>query len=288
MSKLPSFSFYPGDWQKDQNLRRCSHAAKGVWIDMLCLMFECEERGVLASGGEPWSDEDVANAVGGAPDMTLSCIEELLAKGVVRRRQDGALFSARLVRDEQIRLERAKAGSSGGSKTQAKRKAKLKQTTKQIPEDEEEDEDEESPGLSLQDKKRIAAEIYRRYPRKAARGKAIDAIVKAMNRCEAREGGERPHEFLILKVDEYASSPSGQPPPPGCTDDFRPYPASWFNAERYDDDPSEWQKPNGTSARADRGATGQSRSEARLQRETADQGAEIIQPRVVSFGKKAT
>ena len=31
--KLPAFQFYPGDWRKDPNLCRCSHAAKGVWID---------------------------------------------------------------------------------------------------------------------------------------------------------------------------------------------------------------------------------------------------------------
>lgn len=28
--KLPAFQFYPGDWRKDPNLCRCSHAAKGV------------------------------------------------------------------------------------------------------------------------------------------------------------------------------------------------------------------------------------------------------------------
>ena len=33
--KLPAFQFYPGDWRKDPNLCRCSHAAKGVWIDMI-------------------------------------------------------------------------------------------------------------------------------------------------------------------------------------------------------------------------------------------------------------
>ena len=101
--KLPSFQFYPGDWMKDPNLRRCSPAARGVWIDMLCLMFECDERGVLASGGEPWTREEIACAVGGAQDVALSCIDELVRKGVARCREDGALYSARLVRDEQQR-----------------------------------------------------------------------------------------------------------------------------------------------------------------------------------------
>lgn len=127
--KLPSFQFYPGDWMKDPNLRRCSRAARGLWVDILCLMFECEDRGVLATGGEPWSDEDIAAASGGDISEGLSCISELLRKGVAHRNQSGAIFSKRMVRDEQVRQERIKAGSTGGSRTQAK----FKQTAKQKP-----------------------------------------------------------------------------------------------------------------------------------------------------------
>ena len=57
--KLPAFQFYPGDWRKDPNLCRCSHAAKGVWIDMICLMHETEERGVLSTNGIPWTEDDM-------------------------------------------------------------------------------------------------------------------------------------------------------------------------------------------------------------------------------------
>lgn len=102
--KLPSFQFYPGDWMKDPNLRRCSQAARGVWVDMLCLMFECEQRGVLATGGSPWSREDAAAAVGGNTDVTLRCIDELVAKGVCKVSEDGALYSKRLRKDEETRV----------------------------------------------------------------------------------------------------------------------------------------------------------------------------------------
>lgn len=107
MAKLPAFQFYPGDWMKDPSVRRCSHAARGVWVDMLCLMFECDERGVLINGGCPWSREDVAAAVGGNLDVTLRCIDELVTKGACSiRESDGAFYSRRMVRDE---AERAKA-----------------------------------------------------------------------------------------------------------------------------------------------------------------------------------
>ena len=72
-------------------------------MDILCLMFECEERGVLASSGQPWSDDEIAAAVSGPTDVVLSCIAELLTKGVASRNQAGAVFSRRMVREERER-----------------------------------------------------------------------------------------------------------------------------------------------------------------------------------------
>lgn len=101
--KNPAFLFYPGDWFKDPALRSVSHAAKGVWMDMLCLMFECEERGVLATNGKPWTVQDIAAAVGGDPRLTKNLVQELISKGVARRRDDGAIYCKRMVQDEAIR-----------------------------------------------------------------------------------------------------------------------------------------------------------------------------------------
>jgi hypothetical protein len=106
MSKLPAFMFYPGDWQKDPSLRRCSKAAKGVWMDMLCLLFECPVRGAfIDAGGTPWSDQDIAVAIGGDVGENLGHIAELVSKGVARRDNRGAIFSRRMVRDEQSRTD---------------------------------------------------------------------------------------------------------------------------------------------------------------------------------------
>ncbi len=113
--KLPAFQFYPGDWLKDPNLRRCTHAAKGVWIDLLCLMFESEERGVLVSSQRAWSDDEIVLAVGGDSAVVRACVQELTLKGVCNRRQDGALYSKRLVRDEHKRLLCIEAGKRGGN-----------------------------------------------------------------------------------------------------------------------------------------------------------------------------
>lgn len=72
-------------------------------MDMLCLMFFSEERGVLVSGDLPWSDEEIAGAIRGEHTANLRDIRLLLEKGVAVRDTRGAIFSKRMVRDEQDR-----------------------------------------------------------------------------------------------------------------------------------------------------------------------------------------
>jgi hypothetical protein len=126
MAKLPSFQFYPGDWMKDPELRLCSIFARGLLVDLLCIMFEAKHRGqlVLADGVTPWTDLQIVDAVtGGDRHEKLSALEELLCNGVLKRDEQGIVYSKRLLADELIRQERSKAGSKGGSKAQANRQA---------------------------------------------------------------------------------------------------------------------------------------------------------------------
>ena len=45
--KAPAIQFYVKDWLSDPELRMASHSTKGIWIDMLCYMWESSERGKL-------------------------------------------------------------------------------------------------------------------------------------------------------------------------------------------------------------------------------------------------
>jgi hypothetical protein len=139
VAKLPSFQFYPGDWQKEPTLRRCSKAAKGVFVDMLCLMFECEERGVLSSAGKPWADPEIAAAIGGDISENLSCITELVDKGVVSRSPTGAIYCRRMVREESKRRQGAERASRYRN---ARSNAPITLKSRPYTEDEVENEDE--------------------------------------------------------------------------------------------------------------------------------------------------
>ena len=73
--KRPSFQFYPGDWQSNQKLRRCAHEEKGVWMDVLCLMHDSDEYGILR-----WPLADIARAVG----VPVTVLISLWVKGVLK------------------------------------------------------------------------------------------------------------------------------------------------------------------------------------------------------------
>lgn len=115
---LPFFPFYVGAWQKNVQIKSCSWAAKGVLIDSLCLMWECEERGVLATGNHPLSDKEWAMMLGGNTDVTIACIAELLDRGVLERNALGAaiylpfllLEEKKKKTKERVRKHRCNAG----------------------------------------------------------------------------------------------------------------------------------------------------------------------------------
>ena len=106
----------------------------------------------------------------------------------------------------------------------------------------------------------FAARLYRAYPRKVASRAAITAITKALDRMV--KAGPDPEQAcrhrLERAVTAYAGAVSRWNP-----DDrrFIPHPSTWFNQERFDDDPSEWERK---STRADtvldRGSTHVTRS----------------------------
>ena len=54
-ARRPSFQFYPADWRANAKLRRCSRAERGDWIELICLLHDSEEYGVLSVPLKLWS-----------------------------------------------------------------------------------------------------------------------------------------------------------------------------------------------------------------------------------------
>lgn len=135
--KRPAFQFYPGDWQRNANLRRCSPAARGVWVDIMCLLHDSDEYGVLR-----WPVKEIAQACGASMAHVKELIEKSVLKGSDKSleapyiytprsgRKDGApvtllrpqagpiWYSSRMVKDEYVRAH-AGASTRFGSKSDA-------------------------------------------------------------------------------------------------------------------------------------------------------------------------
>lgn len=136
MAKQPSFQFYPGDWMKDADLSVCSIFARGLLLDLLCVCFDSKHRGMFVrhDGVTPWTDFQIVDSVRGSDRVQkLAALKELEANSVLKRNEMGILYSARIVRDENLRQIRAREGSKGGSKAAAKHAAKPQQTMQQKP-----------------------------------------------------------------------------------------------------------------------------------------------------------
>lgn len=110
--KRPSFQFYPSDWRNDAGLTLCSLEARGLWIEMICIMHAAEPYGHLCAAGRPLNARDLARLVGESERDVKRMLEELTRNNVCSV-QDGAFFSRRMVRDEELREARAAGGKAG-------------------------------------------------------------------------------------------------------------------------------------------------------------------------------
>lgn len=115
-TKLPSFQFYPGDWLKDPAVRSVCLEARGLWIDMLCLMHESVRRGFLQhASGKPVTPDQLARMTGCSTEQVSRLLQELETSGVFSRSPHGIIYSRRILRDEKKRRLCQKAGKKGGN-----------------------------------------------------------------------------------------------------------------------------------------------------------------------------
>lgn len=262
--RRPSFQFYPADWLGNANLRRCSHAEKGVWLDVLCLMHDAPEYGVLR-----WPLTDIARAVG----CQTGDLEALIAKDVLKGsdgyleagfiyvprsgRKDGSpveliapqagpvWYSSRMVRDEYVRQHRGEGSRFGGADDNSNGDAP-NHTPKAAPKPPI-GESRNSPKPPFGDGSSSSsssiskpscspsasaiessfATFWKSYPRKVGKGDAQ----KVWKRI-------KPSDDLL--VDLMASLERQKASPDWLKDSgqFVPHPSKWLNGRRWEDEPA--------------------------------------------------
>lgn len=101
MAKAPSFQFYPADWIKDPKLQMCSFQTKGIWIDLLCRMWESETRGIIEG-----SKTDFCRLIGCTRHEFVKFLQENRAKKFADIEENGTklvIKNRRMIKDQKIR-----------------------------------------------------------------------------------------------------------------------------------------------------------------------------------------
>jgi hypothetical protein len=100
------FKFYPSDWRGDAKLQACSLAARGLWIDLICIMHEANPYGHLAINDKPMSYYRISQLVHADRKQVQRLMAHLKTRGVFGVTSRGILYSRRMVRDELKRQQK--------------------------------------------------------------------------------------------------------------------------------------------------------------------------------------
>jgi len=111
----PWMKFYPSDWRADPALRSCSIAARGLWVEMICIMHEAEPYGTLLINGSRVDKRRLAALAGVSERECSALLLELEGLGVFSRDDGGAIFSRRMRRDAEKAENDRKNGKKGGN-----------------------------------------------------------------------------------------------------------------------------------------------------------------------------
>lgn len=95
----PWMKFYPRDWRGDQALRAVSVAARGLWMECLCIMHEAKPYGHLVLNGAPVEADALARMTGVSVDEVSALLAELRQAGVLSMTSKGVVFSRRMTKD---------------------------------------------------------------------------------------------------------------------------------------------------------------------------------------------
>lgn len=224
MTARPWFRFYAPDWRADPALRMCSAGARGLWIEMLCLMHEAEPRGFLIVKGQAVNAKQLAALAGIPPKDCAAYLAELEAAEVCSRDDKGTIYSRRMVRDTEKAIKDKENGKGGGNprlkggvNPKDKERDKPNDNTQwihglMVKEGEQTSQNEASPREAAADP--FDDEFWPAYPQKVAKPKAREAFERALERGTVPE--------IITGLARYIAS--------------KPPDRHWLNPDRFLDD----------------------------------------------------
>src|SRR3954469_22742246 len=94
---VPQIQVYIGDWRRDMGIQSLSYHYRGIWFELLMMMYCSDQRGKLVLGKRPMSDESIARMLGLSHEEWAKARHVLLAEGVPSVDDTGSLYCRRMV-----------------------------------------------------------------------------------------------------------------------------------------------------------------------------------------------
>jgi hypothetical protein len=253
--RQPWFKFFPADWQGDECLASCSLPARGLLIELVCVMHRATPYGYLLISGRQPSHQELARVVraaGGAEVRKL--LNELLERAVLSKTADGIVYSRRLVRYAQRSAANSENGTKGansrwdqdagkpaaGARSNAREYCRVdgdgngERHGEGVGEDHHERYGEgdgprsqrlEARSQEIPPTPQGFDEFWRAYPRKKAKVAAIRAWRKLKPDAALQQSILRAVEAQTANTDWQKDAGK-----------YIPYPASWLNGGRWEDE----------------------------------------------------
>jgi hypothetical protein len=105
--------FWWCDWQNDQQLKLCTLAAQGLWMRLLCMMYD--ENGRLLVNGVRPTEREIATITSVSERQIKRYLAELLQRGVARVDDGGVIYCKRMVSDIAAGEAGKQWGKAGGN-----------------------------------------------------------------------------------------------------------------------------------------------------------------------------
>jgi len=215
--QLPYMKFYVRDWISDPQLRMVTMAARGFWMECLCLMHMAKRRGYMeTASGKPINDEHLARLSGTFKGELDLLKEELLDHGIPSVEEaTGIWYCRRMVKESQKSEKCSEAGKRGGGNPLLR-------------EDQNPDTRTQIPDTTVSIKETFKGDgytkeflkFYEAYPKKEAKKAAFRAWQKAK---------DKPDMDTIIKAIE-AQQQSDK-----WRNGYIPMPATWVNGGGWGD-----------------------------------------------------
>lgn len=239
--RKPCIQLYTRDWLTTPELRVCKPAARGLWLDLMCLACLEEPIGYVTVNGKPATVEDIVNAIAGwTIELVKEALEDLRIHGVFSVDRKGRVYSRRMVRAEKLGAISKENGKKGGNPTLRKQtqnrsgdnplpRARAANAVADAEEDKKEGKVDTSQKEALgaagkPNGKHPVSEFeswYQAYPLKQARGAAERAFNTARKIATLAE--------LVAGVDRYKANKHSER--------HWKYPATWLNGKCWLDEP---------------------------------------------------